>query len=106
MMTAYTLHAVNTHYVTYRVHAETVDQAVAMFNDQDLANFDFDTVEGDITLVGATLDDGTDVFGAVTRVTGCAYCKSWDQCPSDESICPECCVKQAKEQGLTAGCCG
>jgi hypothetical protein len=64
MMTAYTLHAVNTHYVTYRVHADTVEDAIAIFNDQDLA--DFDTVEGDIVLVGATLDDGSDVFGAVT----------------------------------------
>ncbi len=64
-MTAYTLHARKTHYVTYRVHADTLKDAIAIFNDdQDLG--DFDTVEGDMTLVNVTLDDGTGVFGAVT----------------------------------------
>jgi hypothetical protein len=67
-MTAYTLHAVNIHYVTYTVHAATVEDAIAIFNDQDMVEnlADFDTLYRNTTLFRATLDDGSDVFGAVT----------------------------------------
>lgn len=89
-MTVYILHAEITSAVTYRVHADSLTEALALFHDGELPDGEY--MDGDARLVGATLDGGAELDRA-DRLSAAVYASA----PHDT---------RAVNAGVTLGCCG